>query len=98
MMMNIVIYVGIWWEMYAKCNTIVSFYIMFLSPSHNLLHLSKENCNGNLTSLWHMVVGRTIFRGKLRWGEDIFDATLGEGVKRFLAECKCRKNANDAKW
>ena len=43
--------------------------------------------------------GRTIFRGKLRWGEDIFDATLGGGVvKRFLAECKCRENANDAKW
>ena len=31
MMMNIVIYVGIWWEMYAKCNPIVSVYIMFLS-------------------------------------------------------------------
>ena len=98
MMMNIVIYVGIWWEMYAKCNAIVSVYIMFLSLSHNLLHLSKGGGNGNLASLWHMVVGRTIFRGKLRWGEDIFDATLGEGVKRFLAECKCRENANDVKW
>ena len=85
--------------MYAKCNTIVSVYIMFLSLSHNLLHLSKGGGNGNLASLWHMVVGRTIFRGKLRWGEDIFDATLGGvGVKRFLAEYKCRENANDAKW
>ena len=89
MMMNIVIYVGIWWEMYAKCNVIVSVYIMFLSLSHNSLHLSKGGWNGNLASLWHMVVGRTIFRGKLRWGEDIFDATL--------AECKCCENTNVAK-
>ena len=82
-MMNIMIYMGIWWEIYSKCNTIVSLYIMFISLSHNLLHLSKGGCNGNLASFWHMVVGRTIFWGKLRWGEDIFDATLGGGWRDF---------------